>query len=51
MSIQSEDRLPVQQESNESPQPVRECSNSPDGYHEPQRKSTIPACVYCGKIL
>lgn len=26
------------------------CHNSPDGYHHPQKKSTIPACTYCGKI-
>lgn len=27
------------------------CTHSPDGYHEPQQRSTIPACQFCGKIL
>lgn len=34
----------------QSIKPVQ-CLHSPDGYHEPQKKSTIAACQYCGKIL
>lgn len=31
--------------------PIPECTHSPDGYHEPQQRSTIPACQYCGRIV
>ena len=27
------------------------CTHSPDGYHEPQKQSTIAACRFCGKVI